>query len=309
MIRTKGLYKEFDKLFAVADLDLHIEKGEIFGLLGPNGAGKTTTIRMLTTLLAPTRGYISIDGVDALRHPGRVRTKIGYVPDFFGMPPGLRAWEYLDYFAAVYRIEQPHRSGRIDETLELVKLTDRKNTFIGSMSRGMKQRLCVAKMLLNDPEILLLDEPTSGLDPESRVDLRRILKLLQQSGKTVLISSHLLVDLTGFCTSLGIMDRGRLLEAGPIETLKTRYKQYRLVRMRVILGIDAIERTLGEDPKVIGVEIEGSDVTVRYTGTLEEMAELNARLNAAGIRISSFTEEEETIEHIFMRVTESKAIV
>ncbi len=305
MIQTQNLCKEFGHTTAVDELNLSVDKGEIFGLLGPNGAGKTTTIRMLASLLDPTRGGASIAGIDVLSCPEKVHPIIGYVPDFYGMPDGLLAWEYLDYFAQVYRIECDRRIGRVNEVLDTVKLSERKNTYVGAMSRGMKQRLCVAKALLHDPEVLLLDEPTSGLDPESRIDLRRILRLLQRSGKTILISSHLLVDLTGFCTSLGIMDDGRLLEAGPIDELQKRYQRHRSLRLVVVLGIDAVGKLLFGDQNVVEHEIDGNEVLIRYKGTIEDMADLNARLNSAGIRIASFSEEEETIEQIFMGVTES----
>jgi ABC-2 type transport system ATP-binding protein len=305
MIRLENISKEYDKVVAVYDLTLQVDKGEVFGLIGPNGAGKTTTIRMIATLLEPTRGSVYINGINAYRYPLKVRALLGYVPDVYGMPAGLKVWEYLDYFGAAYGIDSSRREKRTAEVLELVNLSERRDSYVGILSRGMKQRLCIAKTLLHDPEVLLLDEPTSGLDPESRIGLKKILHHLQGFGKTVLISSHLLVDLSGFCTSLGIMEDGRLLEYGKVEDLKKKYHETRTIRMVVALGAEIIFEKLKNNPNILDFEIDGKEVTIRFKGGVEDMADLNARLNSEGIRIASFSEVEAEIEEIFIRVTDS----
>ena len=219
MIEIKDLSKTYRDLTAVRSLNLTIEKGDVFGFIGPNGAGKTTTIKVLATLLEPTTGAAYVDGVDVVRNPLEVRRLIGYMPDFFGVYDDVKVWEYLDFFAAAYKIPVNKRKGIIDDVLELTDLTTKREAYVESLSRGMKQRLCLAKTLVHDPKVLLLDEPASGLDPRARIEFRALLKELQSMGKTIFVSSHILPELADFCNVVGIMERGHLIVSGRVNDI------------------------------------------------------------------------------------------
>ncbi len=219
MIQIKDLTKTYRDLTAVRGLNLSIEKGDVFGFIGPNGAGKTTTIKVLATLLEPTTGAAYVDGVDVVRNPLEVRRLIGYMPDFFGVYDDVKVWEYLDFFAAAYKIPVNKRKGIIDDVLELTDLTSKREAYVESLSRGMKQRLCLAKTLVHDPKVLLLDEPASGLDPRARIEFRALLKELQSMGKTIFVSSHILPELADFCNVVGIMERGHLIVSGRVNDI------------------------------------------------------------------------------------------
>ena len=213
-MRSQGLVKRYDRTVAVAGLDLAIEPGEIFGLVGPNGAGKTTTLRMLATLLRPSAGTAEIDGWSVTGNPDEVRRVIGFMPDVFGVYDDMKVWEYLDFFARCYGLPAAARRRMIADLLELVDLGDRRDDYVQTLSRGMEQRLCLAHALVHDPKVLLLDEPASGLDPRARVELRELLRELRALGKTILISSHILPELEELCTSVAIVDHGKVLAAG-----------------------------------------------------------------------------------------------
>ena len=219
MIQIKDLTKTYRDLTAVRGLNLTIEKGDVFGFIGPNGAGKTTTIKVLATLLEPTTGAAYVDGVDVVRNPLEVRRLIGYMPDFFGVYDDVKVWEYLDFFAAAYKIPVNKRKGIIDDVLELTDLTGKREAYVESLSRGMKQRLCLSKTLVHDPKVLLLDEPASGLDPRARIEFRALLKELQSMGKTIFVSSHILPELADFCNVVGIMERGHLIVSGRVNDI------------------------------------------------------------------------------------------
>ena len=208
MIECQNLRMEYGDTVALENLCLNIDAGEVFGLIGPNGAGKTTLIRVLATLLEPTYGTVRIAGVNVLANPLAVHPIIGYMSDFFSLYENMRVWEYLDHFARCYRVPADRRDKLIDEALELVSLQVRRESEINELSRGMRQRLCFAKSLLHEPQVLLLDEPASGLDPAGRLEFRELLKQLHSMGRTILISSHILVEMTDFCTSIGIMEQG-----------------------------------------------------------------------------------------------------
>jgi len=210
---------EYAENVAIQNLNLEIAEGEVFGLIGPNGAGKTTLIRILATLLEPTFGKVQIDGIDVLCDPLRIHPLIGYMSDFFSLYENMRVWEYLDHFARCYRIAPRRRDTLIDETLELVSLEVRRDAEISELSRGMRQRLCFARSLLHEPKVLLLDEPASGLDPAARMEFRELIKQLRQMGRTVLISSHILPEMTEFCTSIGILEKGELLVSGHVDQI------------------------------------------------------------------------------------------
>ena len=219
MIEVRNFGKQYGDFTAVRNLNLKIEAGEMFGFIGPNGAGKSTTIRFLATLLRATHGDGSVNGFSVTRDPINVRRSIGYMPDNFGVYDGMKVWEFLDFFAVAYQIPRGSRKRVISDVLELLDLTHKRNDFVNGLSRGMKQRLCLAKTLVHDPPVLILDEPASGLDPRARLEVKALLKELRRMGKTILISSHILTELADCCTSIGIIERGQLLMHGPIDAV------------------------------------------------------------------------------------------
>lgn len=219
MLDIENLTKRYGKFLAVNNLNMHIDKGEIFGFVGPNGAGKTTTMKIVCGLLDATSGSVTVDGVDALGHPDDIKRKVGYVPDFFGVYDNLKTMEYMEFFGSMYGMSREDVDDIADGLLELVNLSDKKDVFVDTLSRGMKQRLCVARALIHNPDLLVLDEPNSGLDPRARFEMKEILKNLSSMGKTILISSHILPELSEMCTSIGIMDRGQLVTAGHVDEI------------------------------------------------------------------------------------------
>ena len=222
MIRIKGLTKVYGQLTALADLDLHIAAGDIFGFIGPNGAGKTTTMRILATLLEPSAGQAWIDGLDVRKHGREVRRRVGYMPDFMGMYDDLKVFEYLEFFAAAFDLPRKTRRKTVNDVLELTDLTGKSEAMVDSLSRGMQQRLGLARVLIHDPKVLILDEPASGLDPRARIEIRELLKELKRMGKTIMISSHILSELEEMCDHVGIVERGRLVFAGTMEQIHDR---------------------------------------------------------------------------------------
>ncbi|MGZ8437748.1 MAG: ABC transporter ATP-binding protein, partial [Candidatus Limnocylindrales bacterium] len=241
IVRTEGLVKRYDGTLAVAGIDLSIESGEIFGLVGPNGAGKTTTLRMLATLLQPSSGDAEIDGWSVTRNPDGVRRVIGFMPDVFGVYDDMKVWEYLDFFARCYGLPAAGRRRMIADLLELVDLGPRRDDYVQTLSRGMEQRLCLAHALVHDPKVLLLDEPASGLDPRARVELRELLRELRSLGKTILISSHILPELEELCTSVAIVDQGKVLAQGRVADIERRLRFGSVLRVRLLAEGEALE--------------------------------------------------------------------
>jgi ABC-2 type transport system ATP-binding protein len=312
VIETRGLVKRFGEAVAVGGVDLRIGPGEIFGLVGPNGAGKTTTMKILATLLAPTAGDAFIRGISIRDDPVGVRRQIGYMPDFYGVYDDLRVWEYLDFFARCYGVSPQRRAGMIGELLEIVGLADKRDAYVETLSRGMRQRLCLAHTLVHDPALLILDEPASGLDPRARVEMREILRELRGMGKTILVSSHILPELAEMCTSVGIIDRGRLLRAGSIREIEASLRAGSVVQIDLLgdeAAISAAVTWLGSAPRV--GEVMRSDapsgVTVRvevpFEGGIPEQAELLRSMVAAGHRVTGFHQATSDLEEIFLRVT------
>src|SRR5262245_12761213 len=233
MIQIQHLRKEYKELVAVKDLNLDLEAGDIFGFIGPNGAGKTTTIKMLSTLLTPTAGRAMVDGIDVVRYPEQVRGIVGYMPDFFGVYDDIKVWEYLDFFAAAYRIPKDKRPQIIDDVLTLTDLNVKKDAYVESLSRGMKQRLCLAKTLVHDPKVLLLDEPASGLDPRARIEIKELLKELKAMGKTIIVSSHILPELADFCNKIGIIEKGQMIVAGDVNSIIRQVSGHHTLEVRI----------------------------------------------------------------------------
>ncbi|MFH1676139.1 MAG: ABC transporter ATP-binding protein [bacterium] len=304
MIEVRNLTKRFKKLDALSQISFDIEQGDIFGYIGPNGAGKTTTIKILATLLLPSSGEAFIDGNDVVRNPMQVRKIIGYMPDYFGVYDEMKAWEYLDFFAACYRIPKLKRMGIIDDVLELTDLTSKKEAFVHELSRGMKQRLCLARCLVHDPKVLLLDEPASGLDPRARIELRELLKELGRMGKTILVSSHILTELADFCNTVGIIEAGKMVLFGNIDKIIREIKGCRVLEIKVLdRDNDAKDILLACEKVEDVVIIKPNFLKVSFKGEADEFPDLTDLLKNNGIKVVGFTEEETDLEDLFMRVT------
>jgi len=292
MIRVQGLTKVYGSRTALDAVSFEVPKGEIFGFVGPNGAGKTTTLRILAALLEPTGGRAFVDGADVIQHPDLVHDRLGYMPDFFGVYDQLTATEYLDFYAACYRIPRARRKKIAADLLELVGLADRRDQSVDTLSRGLKQRLCLARALVHDPAVLLLDEPASGLDPRARVEMREILKELQRMGKTIVISSHILPELTELCTMVGIIDQGRMRATGPVQDVIRQLASGRRLRIMVLGQRDEAVATLKTLPSIRTVE--GDDATA---------ASILQALTAASIRVSGFSQLDGGLEDAFLKAT------
>ncbi|MEO6807591.1 MAG: ABC transporter ATP-binding protein [Isosphaeraceae bacterium] len=304
MIEVSHFTKRYGEFVAVDDLSFTIHKGEIFGFIGPNGAGKSTTIRFLATLLRPTTGDGRINGHSVVTDPMAVRRLIGFMPDDFGVYDGMKVWEFLDFFAVAYEIPRTHRKQIIGQVLELLDLTHKRDDYVNGLSKGMKQRLCLAKTLVHDPPVLILDEPASGLDPRARLEMKALLTELKGMGKTILVSSHILSELADFCTSIGIIERGKLLAAGSIQEIQRRLRAHRVLKVRVLdANTDLAAAILREDQGVRAVESFDHTVTAEFEGEEADQARLLHRLISAGIIVHSFAEEALSLEDVFMMIT------
>lgn len=309
-ISTRGLTKQFDRHIAVNDVDLQIDAGEVYGLIGPNGAGKTTLIRMLAAAEEPTTGEIYINGDRLLRDHSNptLKRRLGYLPDDYPLYDDLTVWDYLDYFARLYRLREPLRTQRLREVLELVQLTNKRNSLISTLSRGMKQRLSLARTIIHEPILLLLDEPVSGLDPIARMQFREIIKTLQEAGMTILISSHVLSDLAELCSSVGIMELGYLVESASLQELYGRLARQHIV-MSTLGSLDALTAELKNHPWVEEWEvIPGSkNMRVHFSGTPEDSAKLLRSLVKSGIPLTEFHCTQEDLETIFLKLGHQQA--
>lgn len=315
MITLTGFGKDYGDFTAVQSLDLHIPAGETFGFIGPNGAGKSTTIRFLATLLKPTRGRGVVAGCDVVGDPMGVRRAIGYMPDNFGVYDGMRVWEFLDFFAVAYQIGRTQRKQIIANVLELLDLMHKRDDFVNGLSRGMKQRLCLAKTLVHDPPVLILDEPASGLDPRARVEMKALLKELRQMGKTILISSHILTELADFCTSIGIIERGQLLMHGGIDQVHRQIRRNRIVDIQFLSGADAGLSILRSQETLRSLDLKPACETSGAQGVVAELetddqglADLLDEMIRQGVRIRKFDDRDPNLEDIFMSVTKGLVI-
>jgi ABC-2 type transport system ATP-binding protein len=304
MIEVINFTKRYGEFVAVDDLSFSIGKGEVFGFIGPNGAGKSTTIRFLATLLRPTTGEGRVAGHSVVNDPMAVRRVIGFMPDDFGVYDGMKVWEFLDFFAVAYEIPYSYRKKIIGEVLELLDLTHKRDDYVNGLSKGMKQRLCLAKTLVHDPPVLILDEPASGLDPRARLEMKALLNELRGMGKTILVSSHILSELADFCTSIGIIERGKLLAAGSIQEIQRQLRSHRVLKVHVLdESTNRAASILGDDPAVRTVELFDHTITAEFEGQDEDMARLLGRLIGEGIRVNSFAEEPLSLEEVFMMIT------
>ncbi len=303
MIELINFGKRYGDFTAVDNLNLRIGAGELFGFIGPNGAGKSTTIRFLTTLLKASHGDGVVAGHSVTRDPLGVRRVVGYMPDNFGVYDGMKVWEFLDFFAVAYQIPRNRRKQVISDVLELLDLTHKRDDFVNGLSRGMKQRLCLAKTLVHDPPVLILDEPSSGLDPRARLEFKALLKELRRMGKTILISSHILSELADCCTSIGIIERGQLLMHGPIEDVYRRIRRNRLVEIKFIEGMDVGLSVIRSLPETRNVQVEDHRITVELDADDQQVANLLDQLTRQKVRLRSFADKDPTLEDVFMLVT------
>ena len=303
MIELRNFGKDYGAFTAVENLSLKIEEGEMFGFIGPNGAGKSTSIRFLATLLRATRGDGEINGYSVSEDPMNVRRSVGYMPDSFGVYDGMKVWEFLDFFAVAYRIGRNQRKQVIRDVLELLDLTYKRDDFVNGLSRGMKQRLCLAKTLVHDPPVLILDEPASGLDPRARVEVKALLKELRRMGKTILISSHILTELADCCTSIGIIERGQLLMHGPIDGVYRRIRGNQVIHANIGNNLDTGLSMIRSDPDVRDVQVDGNRVMIEFADPAYNSAELLKKLVAKDVEVFSYAEKEPSLEDVFMKVT------
>ncbi|MEW9671010.1 ATP-binding cassette domain-containing protein [Ammoniphilus sp. 3BR4] len=304
MIKTLGLSKKYGKLEALTDLNLHIEKGRVFGFIGPNGAGKSTTMLILSTLLRQTSGQAFVGGYDVEKNPSEVRRLIGYMPDFFGVYDNLKATEYLDFYCGAYHIPDRKRKALIADLLELVNLTQKADSYVDSLSRGMKQRLGLARCLVHNPEVLILDEPASGLDPRARIEMREILKQLRHMGKTIIISSHILPELAELCDDIGVIEKGKLIACGPVQDMTAGSRGIVVMQLKVLDGEAETEHILANSPYVQRVDNKNRYFRFHFNGTEHHRAELLQSLLSAGVPVSSFSEAKENLEDVFLTITE-----
>ncbi|MER2190900.1 MAG: ABC transporter ATP-binding protein [Solibacillus sp.] len=309
MIDFQQVTKKYGQFTALDQLALKIEKGTIFGLVGANGAGKSTTFLLLATLLQPTNGDILVNGKSVVRDAAAVRAQIGYMPDFFGVYDQLKTEEYLDFYGATYGLSSEARAQKITELLALVRLSDKRDDYVDHLSRGMKQRLCLARSLMHDPQILILDEPASGLDPRARVEMRDILKDLKDSGKTILISSHILPELAEICDEIGVLHDGKLIAQGNIQAIQAQLQGDTFITVKVLTALEAAEMFFRTQPNVADVSVNTFDQTISfaYTGHDAEQAQLLKQAVLADIQVLSYEVQQRDLEDVFMAITKEVA--
>ncbi|USG64944.1 ABC transporter ATP-binding protein [Brevibacillus ruminantium] len=303
MIQIDQLRKRYGKMEALKGISLEIGKGTVFGFVGPNGAGKSTTMSILATLLEPSSGSAYVGGYEVTKHPREVRKLIGYMPDFFGVYDNLTAEEYLDFYGANYDIPPHERRQIIPQLLELVNLSHKRDAYVDSLSRGMKQRLGLARCLVHNPEVLILDEPASGLDPRARIELREILKELRDMGKTIIISSHILPELAEMCDVIGVIEEGSLIAFGKVEEIYAKMQEKRVLRIRLLDRLEEAVTYLKEQPAVANVTREGNWLVTGFSGDDQGQVELLHNLAVAGFPVAAFNEAEGDLEEIFLEIT------
>lgn len=303
MLKINNLVKKYGKFKALDGLNLHIEKGELFGFVGPNGAGKTTTMRIVSGLLKATSGEVYVDGIDALKNNKKLKEKIGYMPDFFGVYDNLKAIEYMEFYASIYGIEGKKARKFCLELMELVNLSDKVDSYVDGLSRGMKQRLCLARSLVHNPEILILDEPASGLDPRARFEMKEILKNLSDMGKTIIISSHILPELAEMCSTIGIIEKGNMVVKGNVDEIIAKLSSDNPLVIKFTENRDLALKLLKENPKVENIAIRDNDISIGFHGDKKEEAKLLYMLVSNNIGICSFAREEGNLESLFMKIT------
>ena len=302
-IKVEGLRHRFKDHEAVAGVSFRVPARAIHGFVGPNGAGKTTTLKIVGTLLAPQTGVVEVFGEDVARKVKRVRRQIGYMPDHFAMYKQMTVFEYLDFFAAAYGQSVRKRNGTIDDVLQLTDMSQRADSMIKGLSRGMQQRISLARVLVHDPKLLLLDEPASGLDPRARIEMKELLKALCSMGKTILISSHILSELGDMCNKIGILEHGELLASGEVGEIMARVREVQELRIEVFEGADEAEAVFRESPGLTDLERAGNEFQMQSRLGRAELAALHSRLQAAGVKLLFFEQDKGSLEDVFLSVT------
>lgn len=303
MIETHDLTKKYGDHYAIRSIELTLNEGDLFGFIGPNGAGKTTTMRIIATLLNPTWGEAYVCGNSIYTKPKEIRRLIGYMPDFFGVYDDMRVIEYLEFFAAAYRIRGPQRRKRCDEMLSIVDLDFKRDAYANTLSRGQTQRLGLARTLLHDPQVLLLDEPLSGLDPRARIEMRNLLRRLGQMGKTIVVSSHILPELADICNKVGIIDRGVISVNAEVAEVMKQVRQRTVLHIEVKGDLDSAARVLQDHASVDAIERKNSRLLVTLHAGIEDYSDLPTSLIGAGHKLTLFREEEINLESAFMALT------
>jgi ABC-2 type transport system ATP-binding protein len=304
VIETRQLTKRYGELIAVNHIDLNLKEGDVFGFIGPNGSGKTTTMRMLATLLQPDYGEAYVCGKSIYTNPQEIRRLVGFMPDFFGVYEDMTVVEYLEFFAAAYRVVPHKRRQVVEEKLELVDMAFKRDAMVNQLSRGQTQRIGLARVLLHDPQVLLLDEPASGLDPRARIEIRNLLKRLGELNKTVIVSSHILPELADVCTRVGMIEKGVLIVDGYVDEVMRKARRRILLNIRVGADTDRAAGLLEQHDLVEGVSIDSSELLeVTLTAEVEDYSDLPTVLIEAGFKLSLFREEEVNLETAFMELT------
>jgi ABC-2 type transport system ATP-binding protein len=305
-LEVRGITKRFGNLVAVNDVSFTVERGQIIGFIGPNGAGKTTTMRICATIDYPDRGDVFVDGFSVLSSPREVRARLGFMPDAYGAYANTTIWEYLDFFARAYGLKGDDRRRRVGEVMEFTQLAPLQEKDISSLSKGLKQRLCLAKTLLHDPSTLILDEPAAGLDPRARVELRELVRALAATGKAILVSSHILTELAEMCDGVAVIERGVLKASGSVSSILQGLRRGALVYVRTLGPVDALERALVELPGVERVRREREGAVFEHAGGTAALADVLAALVARGLQPVEFAPREANLEELFLSLTEGK---
>ena len=306
MLEIVNLVKKYGRVTALNDISLTIDQGSIFGFVGPNGAGKTTAMKIITGLLAATSGQVRLNKVDIQPSRHTLAEKIGYMPDFFGVYDDLKVSEYMDFYAATYYIPYPLRRPAIDRLLDLVNLADKRDTYVDSLSRGMKQRLCLARSLIHDPEILILDEPASGLDPRSRVEMKNVLRQLRTLGKTIIISSHILPELSELCTHIGIINSGKIVATDTVDNILNNLQSSRIMQIKPLGDPSALVALLQKYPHTGQSTVSGNYVEFPFAGDDTALAALVASITTAGIGILTLVEKQGSLEDVYLLLTQEQ---
>ncbi len=306
MIKFEKLTKYYGDFCALKELSLDIEKGNIFGYIGPNGAGKTTTIRILAALMRPTSGSCYVDNVEVTHHPRKIKELVGYLPDFFGVYEGMRVYEYLDFFGAAFKIPRKQRKKRIDKVLEISGASYMSDIFVEALSRGMKQKVGIARTLIHDPKVLLLDEPLSGLDPTARVEMKNLLRNLVDRGKTILVSSHILPELSAICDTIGIINNGKLITSGPVNEVMAGIRQERLIEIKFLEKAGKAEQILqkkSEKHAIKELSRKGQMLRFQWKANDTQLSDLLSNFIGKGFRLVEFHEVPISLEEAFMELT------
>ncbi len=303
MLKIQNLKKSFGNTEALKKISFEVQTGEVFGFVGQNGAGKTTTMKIMTGLLAADGGSVEFNGVDLLFNNRYMKKVVGFVPDYFGTYNNLKAIEYMEFFASMYGLHGREARGRCMRMMDMFKISDKADAYVDTLSRGMQQKLCMARALLHDPDLLVLDEPTSGMDPQSRLEVKTLLKELGRTGKTVIISSHILPELSEMCDSIGVIEKGEMLFQGSMDEIVSAVNVSNPLNLRVLDRIDEAIKMLREHPLTKSMTIDGKNIQLSFSGDTDEEAQLLEKMIANGIRVISFGRKRDSLEAVFMRIT------